>query len=198
MKIWIATGGTGGHVYPALSVADELIARGHSVIISRDGRVRKMVADGAPRGAKIAAVWAAGVGAKSKLNQIIALFKIAVSAAWLTLRFAFTRPARVVAFGGYASVPAVFAAHGITAAPRKAGSALMIQRRMQGKAAKPVPLIKRSTHLLGSPSMLSSPCIEFFVAGPVGPQLVYARRAGLSSHKTPKNAAFWRYAVKSG
>ncbi len=111
MKIWIATGGTGGHVYPALSVADELIARGHSVIISRDGRVRKMVADGAPHGAKIAAVWAAGVGAKSKLNQIIALFKIAVSAAWLTLRFAFTRPARVVAFGGYASVPAVFAAH---------------------------------------------------------------------------------------
>lgn len=111
MKIWIATGGTGGHVFPALSVAAELVARGHRVIISRDGRVRKMVSDGAPRGAKIVSVWASGVGAKSRAKQIIALFKIAVSAAWLTVRFLFSRPNRVVAFGGYSSVPVVFAAH---------------------------------------------------------------------------------------
>lgn len=111
MKIWIATGGTGGHVFPALSVAAELVARGHRVIISRDGRVRKMVSDGAPRGAKIVAVWASGVGAKSRAKQIIALFKIAISAAWLTVRFLFSRPNRVVAFGGYSSVPVVFAAH---------------------------------------------------------------------------------------
>ena len=111
MKIWIATGGTGGHVFPALSVATELVARGHNVTISRDGRVKKMVADGAPRGAHIAGIWASGVGAKSRVKQIIALSKIALSAMWLTVRFAFWRPARVVAFGGYASVPAVFAAH---------------------------------------------------------------------------------------
>lgn len=70
-----------------------------------------MVSDGAPRGAKIVAVWASGVGAKSRAKQIIALFKIAVSAAWLTVRFLFSRPNRVVAFGGYSSVPVVFAAH---------------------------------------------------------------------------------------
>ena len=111
MKIWIATGGTGGHVFPAISVASELVARGHRVIISRDGRVRKMVQDGAPRGAKITSVWASGVGAKSRVKQIIALSKIAISAIWLVLRFAVSRPNRVVAFGGYASVPVVFAAH---------------------------------------------------------------------------------------
>ena len=111
MKIWIATGGTGGHVFPALSVASELVARGHHVVISRDGRVKKMVADGAPRGVRIISVWASGVGAKSRAKQIIALFRIAVSAAWLTVRFLFSRPNRVVAFGGYSSVPVVFAAH---------------------------------------------------------------------------------------
>lgn len=111
MKIWIATGGTGGHVFPALSVATELVARGHRVIISRDGRVQKMVADGAPRGAKIVSVWASGVGAKSRAKQIFALFKIGLSAAWFTFRFLFSRPNRVVAFGGYSSVPVVFAAH---------------------------------------------------------------------------------------
>lgn len=111
MKIWIATGGTGGHVFPALSVAEELVARGHRVIISCDGRVRKMVADGRPAGAGMARVWASGVGAKSRLKQVAALFKISVSAAALALRFMVMRPDRVVAFGGYASVPAVFAAH---------------------------------------------------------------------------------------
>ena len=111
MKIWIATGGTGGHVFPALSVATELAARGHKITISRDGRVRDMVRRGAPSGAHIAHIWASGVGAKSRINQIWALFKIGVSGLALTLRFMFFRPDRVVAFGGYASVPAVFAAH---------------------------------------------------------------------------------------
>ena len=111
MKILVATGGTGGHVYPALAVADELASRGHKITISCDGRVRKMVADGKPKNAKMIHIWASGVGAKSRTNQIWALFKIGVSAIALTLRFAIFRPKRVVAFGGYASVPAVFAAH---------------------------------------------------------------------------------------
>lgn len=111
MKIWIATGGTGGHVFPALSVATELVNRGHTVTISCDGRVRKMVMRDKPANAHVAHVWASGVGAKSRIKQMYALFKIAVSAAALSLRFMFLRPDRVVAFGGYASVPAVFAAH---------------------------------------------------------------------------------------
>lgn len=111
MKIWIATGGTGGHVYPALSVAEELVSRGHRVTISYDGRVHAMVRRGAPSGARFVHIWASGVGAKSRLKQIWALTKIGVSAVCLILRFIFSRPDRVVAFGGYASVPAVFAAH---------------------------------------------------------------------------------------
>ena len=111
MKIWIATGGTGGHVFPALAVASELVSRGHDVTISCDGRVSKMVADSAPINAKRVHIWASGVGAKSRIKQMWALFKIGVSAVALILRFVFSRPNRVVAFGGYASVPAVFAAH---------------------------------------------------------------------------------------
>lgn len=111
MKIWIATGGTGGHVFPALAVAQELASRKHKITISCDGRVRQMVARGKPESARMSHIWASGVGAKSRLKQIWALTKIGVSATALTLRFMVSRPDRVVAFGGYASVPAVFAAH---------------------------------------------------------------------------------------
>lgn len=109
MKIWIATGGTGGHVFPAISAALELSLLGHKIRISSDGRALKMVRRDAPVGAKISFVWAGGVGGKSRIKQMIALFKIAVSSAALIMRFMIFRPNRVVAFGGYASVPAVIA-----------------------------------------------------------------------------------------
>jgi len=111
MKIWIATGGTGGHVFPALSVATELVKRGHKVTISSDGRVLKMVKESKPESAKMVFVWASGVGAKSRVKQMYALLKIGFSALALIIRFMFCRPERIVAFGGYASVPVVFAAH---------------------------------------------------------------------------------------
>jgi len=111
MKIWIATGGTGGHVFPALSVATELAKRGHKITVSCDGRVSKMVKDGKPSGSRQVFIWASGVGAKSKIKQVLALSKIGVSALALIVRFLFARPQKLVAFGGYASVPAIFAAH---------------------------------------------------------------------------------------
>jgi UDP-N-acetylglucosamine--N-acetylmuramyl-(pentapeptide) pyrophosphoryl-undecaprenol N-acetylglucosamine transferase len=110
MKIWIATGGTGGHIFPAISVAEELARRHHRVIISSDSRGMAIVKNNKPTRAGSAFVWASGVGAKSKLQQITALFKIAISAFAMTLRFMIFRPSRVVAFGGYSSVPVVFAA----------------------------------------------------------------------------------------
>ena len=111
MKIWIATGGTGGHVFPALSVAEELVERGHRVTISCDYRVKNMVKSGKPIKSGIVCIWASGVGAKNRIKQMRSLFKIALSSLLLTLRFLVLRPDKVVAFGGYASVPAVFAAH---------------------------------------------------------------------------------------
>ncbi len=110
-RIWIATGGTGGHIFPALSVAAELVKRGKRVIISSDARGMSMVRANRPARAGIAFVWASGVGGRGKLRAAIALMKIGFSAIALTLRFMLFRPDRLVAFGGYASVPAILAAH---------------------------------------------------------------------------------------
>jgi len=109
-KIWIATGGTGGHVFPASAVAAELAKRGHRITISTDGRTMEMVKNNRPTRSGIVYIWAGGVGGKSKITAAISLFKIALSAIALTLRFMLFRPDKVVSFGGYASVPAILAA----------------------------------------------------------------------------------------
>ena len=109
--IWIATGGTAGHIFPALAVADELTARRCRLIISSDGRGMKYVRDYAAgnAAARPAFVWASGVGAKNALFKILSLVKMAATTAALAIRFLFSRPARIVAFGGYSSVPVLIA-----------------------------------------------------------------------------------------
>lgn len=104
---WIATGGTGGHIFPALAVANELMQRGHSVVVSTDRRGIKYVRR--DLGFKLTVVWASGVGAKNIIFRIWSLFKIFVSTVILSARFIFSRPYRIVAFGGYSSVPVLIA-----------------------------------------------------------------------------------------
>lgn len=112
----VAGGGTGGHLYPGLAVARELVSRGcppsavHFVGARRGLEARTRALEGFPatflpgrglRRSLSADAWAANLGALAgtalAVGEALALF-----ARW--------RPAVVMALGGYASLPCVLAA----------------------------------------------------------------------------------------
>jgi UDP-N-acetylglucosamine--N-acetylmuramyl-(pentapeptide) pyrophosphoryl-undecaprenol N-acetylglucosamine transferase len=106
--ILLAAGGTGGHMFPAEALARALIARGRRVILVTDRRGRGF-GDRLPA-VEVFRITAAGLAGGSLLRRaqgIAQLLRGYLQARRLVIRL---RPALVVGFGGYASVPTVYAA----------------------------------------------------------------------------------------
>ena len=106
--IVLTAGGTGGHVFPAEAVAAELIARGHRLALVTD---RRGQAYGGALGQvttyRISAGGIAGRGIGAGLRGVTELGWGFLQARRLLRRL---RPAAVLGFGGYASLPAMLAA----------------------------------------------------------------------------------------
>ena len=103
----LAAGGTGGHIFPAIAVAEELLSRGIAVSLVTDRR-------GQGFGDRLADVdlhriSASGVsgGASAKLRGAASIALGFLQARRLLARL---KPACVVGFGGYPSVPTMLAA----------------------------------------------------------------------------------------
>lgn len=108
--IVLAAGGTGGHMFPAEALARELLARGHTVVLVTDARGHAF-GDALPE-VPVERVRAAtlGGGLAGKVRMVVELGLGTLQARSLLRRL---RPACVVGFGGYPSVPTVYAAQGL-------------------------------------------------------------------------------------
>jgi UDP-N-acetylglucosamine--N-acetylmuramyl-(pentapeptide) pyrophosphoryl-undecaprenol N-acetylglucosamine transferase len=107
--ILIMAGGTGGHVFPALAVARELIARNRQVVWlgTPRGIENRLVPDA---GIDLDHVRVAGLRGKGALSWLQAPFRVAI-AVWDALRIVrHRRPAVVLGMGGFASGPGGLAA----------------------------------------------------------------------------------------
>jgi UDP-N-acetylglucosamine--N-acetylmuramyl-(pentapeptide) pyrophosphoryl-undecaprenol N-acetylglucosamine transferase len=108
LKVFLAAGGTGGHVFPAEALAEELTNRGHALTLVTD---RRGQSHGGRLGQldtrRILAGGIAGRGAVARLRGMVEL-GLGTIQAWSLLRAA--RPDVVVGFGGYASLPTMLAA----------------------------------------------------------------------------------------
>lgn len=107
--IFLTAGGTGGHIYPAEALAEELLARGYRLALITDSRGKDNY-KGHLGEIPNYAVWAGALVGKSRWFKIKSLFKTCIGilqAGFLILK---KRPKCVVGFGGYASFPASMAA----------------------------------------------------------------------------------------
>jgi undecaprenyldiphospho-muramoylpentapeptide beta-N-acetylglucosaminyltransferase len=112
----IAGGGTGGHLYPGLAVARELVERGHDpatlhFVGARRGLEASTGAlDGFPSTLLPGRGLRRDLSVRSVRANVEALAGEAVAVCMALRLFATWRPAVVVSLGGYASLPSVVAA----------------------------------------------------------------------------------------
>ena len=105
----IAAGGTGGHMFPAQSLAETMLDRGWRVTLSTDARGARY-AGSFPDIVPVEVVRSATPARGGALGKLLAPARIGAGT-WRAVRaFRADRPAVVAGFGGYPSIPAVAAA----------------------------------------------------------------------------------------
>ncbi|MEP4534204.1 MAG: undecaprenyldiphospho-muramoylpentapeptide beta-N-acetylglucosaminyltransferase [Cyclobacteriaceae bacterium] len=110
-RIMISGGGTGGHIYPAVSIAQSLKDMLSDVEILFVGAKGKMEMKKVPdAGFEIVGLWISGLQRSLSLQNLAFPFKV-ISSVWksfsLIRKF---KPDAVIGVGGYASGPLLFAA----------------------------------------------------------------------------------------
>ena len=107
-RIFIATGGTGGHIYPGLATAQELRRRGFEIIfVGVLGAAEEKIKDAGFRCISIQAKGFVSKGLIDKLRSVLCMAGAFFQSLGALLKF---KPELVLGFGGYSSFPVVMAA----------------------------------------------------------------------------------------
>lgn len=105
--IILAAGGTGGHIFPAQALAEELTARGERVLLMTDKRFTQYIAD--EHFTDIITI-AAGRMGTGLIGKVTGLYRVAAGILQARSCLKKLRPKVVVGFGGYPSFPTMYAA----------------------------------------------------------------------------------------
>lgn len=111
-KFILSGGGTGGHIYPAIAIANELKSRFPNAEILFVGAQDKMEMQKVPQaGYKIEGLWIAGLQRKLTLQNILFPLKL-MSSLWKSRKIIRSfKPDAVIGTGGFASGPLLQAAN---------------------------------------------------------------------------------------
>ena len=111
-RIILSGGGTGGHIYPAISIANELLFRDKNSEILFVGANHKMEMQIVPKyGFDILGLWISGFNRTNFLKNILVPLKLVISIFQSLIIIKKCKPNVVIGTGGYASGPIVYVAN---------------------------------------------------------------------------------------
>jgi UDP-N-acetylglucosamine--N-acetylmuramyl-(pentapeptide) pyrophosphoryl-undecaprenol N-acetylglucosamine transferase len=160
--ILLAAGGTGGHLFPAEALAVELVKRGIDVHLATDHR--GMAYGGSFPAKERHAIRAATPSGKSPIALVRALLALGSGLIQSLVLIRRLKPDAVIGFGGYPSVPPVFAGWllGVPTIIHEQNGVMGRANRFLASRAKAIatgfagvqsvaPSIKARLHLVGNP-----------------------------------------------
>ena len=104
--VFLAAGGTGGHVFPALHTAGALKARGFDVLIITDKRGLSLL----PENMHSRTIYAASPFAGALTKRFLALAKLSIGFLQVFILLLRRRPLAVIGYGGYPAASPTLAA----------------------------------------------------------------------------------------
>ncbi len=105
-RVLMAAGGTGGHVYPAIAIADEFVAHNPKINLLFVGTRDRMEWETVPKhGYKIRSIWISGLHRRLTIQNLLFPLKLLVSIIQSFFILRSFRPDLVIACGGFASGP---------------------------------------------------------------------------------------------
>jgi UDP-N-acetylglucosamine--N-acetylmuramyl-(pentapeptide) pyrophosphoryl-undecaprenol N-acetylglucosamine transferase len=173
MKVVLAGGGTGGHVYPALAMGDALKARGHEVIyVGAPDRLEARVAP--EKGYEFHPLRAPKYPRGGLVGKIKFAFSLLASILRARKILKRTRPDLVLGVGGYIMAPTVLAAKtlGISRVVHEANVTPGMANRLCAKHAQLVLLTYAATE-----KKLNTDAPFEIVGCPVNPRILTGNRA---------------------
>ncbi len=186
MRVLIAGGGTGGHLYPGIALARELQRRDPATVVSFVGTASGIEARVVPReGFELDLIHVAGLKGKSRVERAIGfgLLPIAALDAWRVL--AKRRPDVVVGVGGFASGPVV----GI-AALFGYQTMLLEQNALPGITNRLLSHVVRAAAVNFEAALAYFPHTGFVAGNPVRPEFFPAVNEEANDQtSTPRDAA---------
>ena len=134
--VMLTAGGTGGHLFPAFALSEELLRRGYVVDLMTDMRGDRYGADFPAR--KILKVPAATFTSKSPISIIKTVYQLISGTIKAYLFLGKVNPDAIVGFGGYPTFPPLVAAY-----LRGIPSAIHEQNAVMGRANRSmIPFVK--------------------------------------------------------
>ena len=170
LRVVIAGGGTGGHLYPGVAVARELLARRPDARISFAGTAKGIESRVIPReGFELDVIRSGGLKGKSIADRArgAALLPVSVADAWAVVSK--RQPDLVIGVGGYSSGPVV-----LTAALRGVPTMLLEQNAVPGLTNRLLARVVKAAAVTFDSTQAFFGSKAFLSGNPVRPEFLAA------------------------